>query len=172
MAGVHAQARVLATACGRRSRSCSTHTNRTRTHVLRLAGPLQVTVALSAGPTAYSHDPKKAAAEPPLLPAGGSAALVSLAQARNNARAVVAGSLDMFSNELYDAEVQIADGGERCARARARASVVAGAPAAAAGARAGWPPRPARGVGSLAGMAVCTTMRRAQRCWVACLQAA
>jgi hypothetical protein len=31
-----------------------------------------------------------------------------LLQARNNARVMVAGSLDMFSNELYDAAVTVA----------------------------------------------------------------
>jgi hypothetical protein len=44
----------------------------------------QVTVALSAGPTAYSHDPKKAMPEPPSLPVGGTAALVSLVQVRKS----------------------------------------------------------------------------------------
>lgn len=73
----------------------------------------QVTVALSGEPTAYSHDPKKAMAEPPLLPAGGSAALVALVQARNNARVLVAGSLDMFSDELFDASVEVAETGKR-----------------------------------------------------------
>jgi oligosaccharyltransferase complex subunit beta len=37
-------------------------------------------VALSAEATAYSHDPKKAMHEPPSLPVGGTAALVSLVQ--------------------------------------------------------------------------------------------
>lgn len=71
-----------------------------------------VTVALSGEATAYSHDPKKAVAEPPLLPAGGSAALVSLVQARNNARVMVAGSLDMFGDELFNAAVELAETGE------------------------------------------------------------
>jgi len=62
-------------------------------------------VLLSAEPTAYSHDPKKAMLDPPALPAGSSAALVTALQARNNARILVAGSLDMFSNKYFDAEV-------------------------------------------------------------------
>jgi hypothetical protein len=33
---------------------------------------------------------------------------VLLLQARNNARVMVAGSLDMFSNELFDAAVTVA----------------------------------------------------------------
>jgi oligosaccharyltransferase complex subunit beta len=37
-------------------------------------------VALSAEATAYSHDPKKAMPDPPTLPVGASAALVSLVQ--------------------------------------------------------------------------------------------
>jgi oligosaccharyltransferase complex subunit beta len=42
-----------------------------------------VTVALSAEATGYSHDPKKAMPEPPSLPVGGTAALVSLVQVRS-----------------------------------------------------------------------------------------
>lgn len=70
-----------------------------------------LTIALSASETAYSHDPSKAMSEPPALLAGGSAALVTLVQARNNARVAVAGSLDMFSDELFDAAVQDAADG-------------------------------------------------------------
>ncbi|KAF6264698.1 dolichyl-diphosphooligosaccharide-protein glycosyltransferase [Scenedesmus sp. NREL 46B-D3] len=75
-----------------------------------------VTVALSAEATAYSHDPKKAMPEPPSLPVGGTAAIVSLVQARNNARVMVAGSLDMFSDTLYDAGVTVAASGARFAK--------------------------------------------------------
>ena len=74
-----------------------------------------VTVALSGSPTAYSHDPKRAPAEPPALPVGGAAALVTLVQARNNARVAVVGSLDMLSDELFDAPVTLAETGERWA---------------------------------------------------------
>lgn len=73
---------------------------------------LQVTVALSAEPTAYSHDPKKAMPEPPTLPVGANIALVSLVQARNNARVLVSGSLELFSNELFDAKVKVAATGK------------------------------------------------------------
>uniref|UniRef100_A0A383W075 Dolichyl-diphosphooligosaccharide--protein glycosyltransferase 48 kDa subunit n=1 Tax=Tetradesmus obliquus TaxID=3088 RepID=A0A383W075_TETOB len=75
-----------------------------------------VTVALSGEASSYSHDPKKAMPEPPSLPVGGTAALVSLVQARNNARVMVAGSLDMFSNELFDASVKVAASGAKFAK--------------------------------------------------------
>jgi oligosaccharyltransferase complex subunit beta len=52
-------------------------------------------------------------ADPPALPVGGAAALVSLVQARNNARVMVSGSLDLFSNELFDAAVTVAETGKR-----------------------------------------------------------
>lgn len=42
----------------------------------------QVTVALSGEATSYSHDPKKTLPDPPALPVGGAAALVSLVQVR------------------------------------------------------------------------------------------
>eukprot|EP00879_Flechtneria_rotunda_P025422 GHRR01027016.1.p1 GENE.GHRR01027016.1~~GHRR01027016.1.p1 ORF type:complete len:331 (+),score=101.31 GHRR01027016.1:89-1081(+) len=71
-----------------------------------------VTVALSAEATAYSHDPSKPLLDPPTLPVGGSAALVSLVQARNNARVLVAGSLDLFSDKLFDAPVKVAATGK------------------------------------------------------------
>ncbi|MEW5304335.1 MAG: hypothetical protein WDW38_011025 [Sanguina aurantia] len=64
-----------------------------------------VTVVLSASSTAYSHDPRKAVLEPPLLLTGQGASLVSAVQARNNARVVVAGSLELFSDEFFDAQV-------------------------------------------------------------------
>jgi hypothetical protein len=71
-------------------------------------------VLLSGEATSYSHDPTKAAAEPPLLPAGGAAALVSAVQSRNNARALVVGSLDLLGDELFDAAVEVAESGKRC----------------------------------------------------------
>lgn len=71
-----------------------------------------VTVALSGEATSYSHDPKKTLPDPPALPVGGAAALVSLVQARNNARVLVAGSLDMFSNAFFDASVTVAGSGK------------------------------------------------------------
>lgn len=44
----------------------------------------QVTVVLSASSTAYSHDPRKAVLEPPLLLTGHGAALVSAVQVRDS----------------------------------------------------------------------------------------
>lgn len=44
---------------------------------------LQVTVVLSASSTAYSHDPRKAVLEPPLLLTGQGASLVSAVQVRH-----------------------------------------------------------------------------------------
>ncbi|PNH04740.1 Dolichyl-diphosphooligosaccharide--protein glycosyltransferase subunit [Tetrabaena socialis] len=58
------------------------------------------TVVLSAPATSYSHDPRKSMLEPPSLMVGAAASLVTAVQARNNARMVVAGSTDMFSNDL------------------------------------------------------------------------
>ncbi|KAI8463906.1 MAG: Dolichyl-diphosphooligosaccharide--protein glycosyltransferase subunit WBP1 [Monoraphidium minutum] len=84
-----------------------------------------VTVVLSAEASGYSHDPKKAPAEPPLLPAGGTAALVSAVQARNNARALVVGSLDMLSNEMFDAEVEVAATGKKYPKSGNRAFALA-----------------------------------------------
>lgn len=57
--------------------------------------------------TAYSHDPRRAMIEPPSLMVGAGISLVSAVQARNNARMLVAGSIDMFSNELLSAEVLV-----------------------------------------------------------------
>lgn len=37
---------------------------------------------MSGEPTSYSHDPKKTLPDPPALPVGGAAALVSLVQVR------------------------------------------------------------------------------------------
>ncbi len=46
----------------------------------------QVTVAASASPSAYSHDPRKSMAEPPTLMAGASIALLALVQVRRCTR--------------------------------------------------------------------------------------
>lgn len=62
-----------------------------------------LTVALAPEATAYSANPSKPKASRASSP---NAALVTLLQAHNNARATVAGSLDMFSNELFSASVQ------------------------------------------------------------------
>lgn len=57
-----------------------------------------VTVVLSAEATAYSHDPRKPMLEPPNLIAGKAVSLLSVVQARNNARVMVAGSVDMLTD--------------------------------------------------------------------------
>lgn len=46
------------------------------------------------------------------IPAAAAAAAVCACQARNNARMLVAGSLDMFSNTFFDAAVTVAATGE------------------------------------------------------------
>ncbi|KAG2491121.1 hypothetical protein HYH03_010565 [Edaphochlamys debaryana] len=65
------------------------------------------TVVLSAPGTAYSHDPKKSMIEPPALMVGAAASLVTAVQARNNARMVVAGSVEMFSNDIFNSQVTV-----------------------------------------------------------------
>lgn len=55
---------------------------------------------LSASPSAYSANPKFTLAKPPSL-AGSSISLVSVMQARNNARILISGSLSMFSDRFY-----------------------------------------------------------------------
>lgn len=67
-----------------------------------------VSIALSASETAYSADAKKGVvSEPPALVVGTSAALVTVLQARNNARVTISGSIDMFSNDLFNAAVVV-----------------------------------------------------------------
>ncbi|GIL45161.1 hypothetical protein Vafri_2479 [Volvox africanus] len=65
------------------------------------------TVALGAPSTSYSHAPKQAMLEPPSLMVGSSISLVTAVQARNNARVVVAGSLEMFTDDFFDAVVTV-----------------------------------------------------------------
>ncbi|GFR51513.1 hypothetical protein Agub_g13928 [Astrephomene gubernaculifera] len=65
------------------------------------------TVVLSAPASAYSHDPRKPLLEPPSLLVGGGASLITAVQARNNARMVVAGGVEMFSNDFFDAQVTV-----------------------------------------------------------------
>ncbi|RAL46584.1 unnamed protein product [Cuscuta campestris] len=55
---------------------------------------------LSASPSAYSANPKSTLVKPPSL-AGSSISLVSVMQARNNARILISGSLSMFSDRFY-----------------------------------------------------------------------
>ncbi|XP_057456372.1 dolichyl-diphosphooligosaccharide--protein glycosyltransferase 48 kDa subunit [Lotus japonicus] len=60
---------------------------------------------LSASPTAYSANPKSKLTSPPSL-TGSSISLVSVVQARNNARVLISGSLSLFSNRFFRSGVQ------------------------------------------------------------------
>ncbi|XP_051135012.1 dolichyl-diphosphooligosaccharide--protein glycosyltransferase 48 kDa subunit-like [Andrographis paniculata] len=60
---------------------------------------------LSASPAAYSANPNSKLSNPPTL-TGSSISLVSIVQARNNARILISGSLSMFSNRFFRSEVQ------------------------------------------------------------------
>ncbi|KAK0582406.1 hypothetical protein LWI29_025273 [Acer saccharum] len=60
---------------------------------------------LAASPSAYSANPQSKLSNPPSL-TGSAISLVSVIQARNNARIVVAGSLSMFSNRFFRSGVQ------------------------------------------------------------------
>ncbi|XP_074313307.1 dolichyl-diphosphooligosaccharide--protein glycosyltransferase 48 kDa subunit-like [Silene latifolia] len=60
---------------------------------------------LSASPSAYSSNPSKTLANAPSL-TGSSISLVSVVQARNNARVLISGSLKMFSDRFLRSGVQ------------------------------------------------------------------
>lgn len=60
---------------------------------------------LSASPAAYSANPKSKLSTPPTL-TGSAIGLVSVVQARNNARILISGSLSMFSNRFFRSGVQ------------------------------------------------------------------
>ncbi|KAK8558719.1 hypothetical protein V6N13_098359 [Hibiscus sabdariffa] len=60
---------------------------------------------LSASPSAYSANPKSRLSTPPSL-TGSAISLVSVVQARNNARILISGSLSMFSNRFFRSGVQ------------------------------------------------------------------
>ncbi|CAA0807587.1 Dolichyl-diphosphooligosaccharide--protein glycosyltransferase 48 kDa subunit [Striga hermonthica] len=60
---------------------------------------------LSASPAAYSANPKSMLSTAPTLTASG-ISLVSIVQARNNARILISGSLSMFSNRFFRSGVQ------------------------------------------------------------------
>ncbi|PIN02319.1 Oligosaccharyltransferase, beta subunit [Handroanthus impetiginosus] len=60
---------------------------------------------LSASPAAYSANPKSKLSNPPAL-TGSAISLVSVVQARNNARILISGSLSMFSNRFFRSGVQ------------------------------------------------------------------
>lgn len=59
---------------------------------------------MHASSTAYSHNPDEEVTDYPHA-VGKSTLLVAGLQARNNARVVIAGSLDMFSDEYLEATV-------------------------------------------------------------------
>ncbi|XVF61972.1 hypothetical protein PTKIN_Ptkin08bG0178500 [Pterospermum kingtungense] len=73
-------------------------------HSVNAANGLVLKV-LSASPSAYSANPKSKLSSPPLL-TGSAISLVSVVQARNNARIMITGSLDLFSNWLFKTAVQ------------------------------------------------------------------
>ncbi|KAI4375703.1 hypothetical protein MLD38_013540 [Melastoma candidum] len=60
---------------------------------------------LSASPAAYSANPNAKLSSPPSL-SGSTISLVSVMQARNNARVLISGSLSMFSNRFFRSSVQ------------------------------------------------------------------
>ncbi|PIA55632.1 hypothetical protein AQUCO_00700148v1 [Aquilegia coerulea] len=65
----------------------------------------QVLKVLSASSSAYSANPETKFTSPPSL-TGSKISLVSVVQARNNARILISGSLDLFSNRLFRSGVQ------------------------------------------------------------------
>eukprot|EP01039_Chlorochromonas_danica_P003857 gene3857-4214_t len=67
---------------------------------------------LRGNPTSYSYFPNKVIGDSPLR-MGQDALLVSAIQGRNNARVLVAGSLDMFSNEFFVTQVNGKASGNR-----------------------------------------------------------
>ncbi|TVU40056.1 hypothetical protein EJB05_13504, partial [Eragrostis curvula] len=73
-------------------------------HVANPSNSLVLTV-LYASTSAYSANPKTKLASPPSL-TGLAISLVSVMQARNNARVLISGSLDMFSNRFLKSGVQ------------------------------------------------------------------
>ncbi|KAJ0076489.1 hypothetical protein Patl1_36337 [Pistacia atlantica] len=73
-------------------------------HSLNPANSLVLKV-LSASPSAYSANPKSKLSSSPAL-TGSSISLVSVVQARNNARVMITGSLSLFSNRFFRSGVQ------------------------------------------------------------------
>ncbi|KAF6166591.1 hypothetical protein GIB67_005453 [Kingdonia uniflora] len=73
-------------------------------HTLNAANSLVLEV-LSASPSAYSSNPESKLSSPPSL-TGSAISLVSVVQGRNNARVLISGSLDLFSNRFFQSEVQ------------------------------------------------------------------
>nr|CAG4637760.1 EOG090X05EE [Chydorus sphaericus] len=70
---------------------------------------------LTASSTAYSYKPDAPIEEYPHA-VGKNTVLIAALQARNNARVVVSGSLDFFSDEFFAAPVQKALGGQKAAK--------------------------------------------------------
>eukprot|EP00244_Chara_vulgaris_P002204 TRINITY_DN1375_c0_g1_i4.p1 TRINITY_DN1375_c0_g1~~TRINITY_DN1375_c0_g1_i4.p1 ORF type:complete len:438 (-),score=77.15 TRINITY_DN1375_c0_g1_i4:186-1499(-) len=64
-----------------------------------------VVKVLSASPSAFSQNPAVETKSPPAV-YGSDIAMVSVMQARNNARVLISGSLDLFSNRFFRAPVQ------------------------------------------------------------------
>ncbi|CAN1344166.1 Dolichyl-diphosphooligosaccharide--protein glycosyltransferase 48 kDa subunit [Linum perenne] len=73
-------------------------------HSLNAANTLALKV-LSASSSAYSANPNSKLSSPPSL-SGSTISLVSVVQARNNARIMITGSLDMLSNQFMKSSVQ------------------------------------------------------------------
>ncbi|KAL6494773.1 Dolichyl-diphosphooligosaccharide--protein glycosyltransferase 48 kDa subunit [Orobanche gracilis] len=73
-------------------------------HSINPANNLVIKV-LSASPAAYSANLKSKLSSPPTL-TGSGVSLVSIVQARNNARVLISGSLSMFSNRFFQSGVQ------------------------------------------------------------------
>lgn len=65
----------------------------------------QIAKVLSASDSAYSANPETKLSTPPSL-TGSKISLVSVVQARNNARILISGSLDLFSNRLFRSGVK------------------------------------------------------------------
>lgn len=82
--------------------------------VLDKASKLTMEVLVGAS-TCYSYDPDKHIAEYPHA-VGRSTVLIGAMQARNNARVLLSGSLDMFSDEFFDAQVHRAVGDSTAAK--------------------------------------------------------
>ncbi|XP_039002772.1 dolichyl-diphosphooligosaccharide--protein glycosyltransferase 48 kDa subunit-like [Hibiscus syriacus] len=74
-------------------------------HSLNPANNWYVLKVLSASPSAYSANPKSKLSTPPTL-IGSAISLVSIVQARNNARILITGSLSMFNNRFFRSGVQ------------------------------------------------------------------
>lgn len=83
-------------------------------HTLNAANSLVLKV-LSASPSAYSAKPRTELSSAPSL-TGSAISLVSVVQARNNARILVSGSLDLFSNRLFGSAVQKAGSSQKHAK--------------------------------------------------------